>query len=83
VNVDLKDGPVVVTLSRRNLTQLLQALDTLEPYGSEPYLVRWCQRYANSTDAVFLHVIAQEDEAHYGDRTPGSGLDHVLGADGG
>ena len=80
MNVSLNDGPVVVTLSRRNVEQLLAALDGFREdpeSGLEPYLVRWCST-GNDRDGILLQVIAQEDAVHYGDREPGPGLEHLL-----
>jgi hypothetical protein len=78
MDVDLSDGPVRVTLSRRNLTQLLAGLD--RPLQEDPFLVRWCKvaEYEHGRDGIMLQVIAQEDADHYGDRLSGPGLDPLL-----
>jgi hypothetical protein len=60
VTLDKHHSVVRVTLSRRNLQTLLLKLD--EP--SERTLIRNC-------DGVMLYVMGENDEAHYGDRTPG------------
>jgi hypothetical protein len=61
---------VTVHLSRRNLEQLVEMLNRFPE--SEPFLVRMMDNGTN------LMVYAQEDVAHYGDRTPGAGFDDWL-----
>lgn len=72
MNVKLDDGPVDVTLSRRNLLELLAELDSLRDEdgdmrpGDPATLARVCG------EGLFLRVTAEEDDVHYGDRTPGT-----------
>lgn len=82
MNVKLDDGPVQVTLSRRNLLELLAELDELRaggalmPPNSRALLSRRIPLGRldedGSIDGIFLTVEAQEDDVHYGDRTPGT-----------
>ena len=67
MDVRLDDGPVFVTLSRRNILELLAELESDYPTA---VLSRWCTQ--PSGDSVFLVVEAQENDAHYGDRKPGT-----------
>ena len=74
MNVKLDDGPVAVTLSRRNLLELLAELDELRaggalmPPGTRAILSRQCVE----SSGVFLTVEAEEDDVHYGERRPGT-----------
>jgi len=63
-----------VTLSKRNLEQLLAALELFEERGGThaPYLVRNC----SSTEA--LTVVAQTNDEHYERREPGPGFDGIV-----
>jgi hypothetical protein len=61
------DARVYVTLSKRNLEQLLAGI------SSQAGLVRTCE------DGTTLHVLGEEDEAHYQGRQPGPGLEGMLG----
>lgn len=72
MNVDLSDGPVYVTLSRRNLLELLAELDDVRDHGARyvPTLIRRVPLGAE--DGIYLVVEAQEDDVHYGDRVPGT-----------
>lgn len=76
MNVKLDDGPVQVTLSRRNLLELLAELDELRaggalmPPNGRAILSRRIP--LDEFDGIFLTVEAQEDDVHYGDRTPGT-----------
>jgi hypothetical protein len=54
-------GGVRLTLSRRNLLTLLAKLD--EPMSARTLYKR--------EDAGWVEVRAEENDAHYGDRTPG------------
>lgn len=68
MNVERGEGIVSVTLSRRNLTQILEALDR----GFTTGIRRRCE------DGTALYVRAEEDAVHYGERQPGPGLDRIL-----
>lgn len=69
MNIERNDSrAVVVTLSRRNLEHLLQALDM---HVGAPNLHRLTQ------GDIKLVVRAKENSEHYGDRTPGPGFDSV------
>lgn len=76
MNVKLDDGPVAVTLSRRNLLELLTELDSIRAndgrmgQGSRAILSRRVP--LDEVDGIFLTVEAQEDDVHYGERKPGS-----------
>ena len=60
---------VRVTLSRRNLEQLLAVLDS--PMA-EPFLVRQCE------DGTVLYVEPQENDVHYERREPGQGFEGII-----
>ena len=66
MNVTVKDGElyrtVEVRLSRRNLKTLLLKLD-------EPSSVNTLIRHVEG--GLFLIVIGEDDDTHYGDREPG------------
>jgi hypothetical protein len=69
VNITTADGHVYVSLSRRNATQLIEALDKGYAHG----IVRRCE------DGTSLHVVLEEDADHYRDgRVAGPGLDRIL-----
>ena len=76
MNVKLDDGPVEVTLSRRNLLELLAELDAVAglvlgtPPGGRAILSRRVP--LDEVEGIFLTVEAQEDDVHYGDRQPGT-----------
>ena len=54
-------GTIIVILSRRNLQTLLLKLDVED---SMKTLTR-------ATEGGYLMVVAEENDIHYGDRTPG------------
>lgn len=58
---------VYIVLSRRNITQLLSALDK----GYAEGIVRRCE------DGTSLHVRVEENEDHYTGREAGPGLGEV------
>jgi hypothetical protein len=70
MNVIHSTGHVWVTLSRRNLQQLLDALD--KGYAPTIGIVRQCE------DGTVLHVAGETDETHYAAREAGPGLDRLL-----
>ena len=57
-------GTVVVSLSRRNLVDLLASLEA-SPEGA---------RLVRMTGETLLFVLAEEDEKHYKGRTAGPGI---------
>jgi hypothetical protein len=75
MNVTLKDQ-VLVTLSLRNLKDLLKQVEL----GSEfvdgklrlAQLIRSCAGPEDG-ESVFLRVVVESDDYHYGDRAPGPG----------
>lgn len=74
MDVKLDDGPVYVTLSRRNLVELLAELDAVRDHANWGGKVAVLSRRIplGDGDTLMLHVEAQEDDAHYGDRIPGT-----------
>jgi len=71
VNVKVQGPYIEVTLSRRNLIALLGKLD--RPGEAIRTLTRMA---GDEGERYVLTVIAEEDEQHYGERTPG-----YMGAD--
>jgi hypothetical protein len=74
MNVEM-DGAVRVTLSERNLRDLMQqASDGTNPFvdnvNVKAQLIRRC---ATPNGDVVLLVQVEDDAMHYGDRTPGPG----------
>jgi len=72
MNVSKRNGgnsELFVTLSRRNVTQLLEALDRGYAEGT---IHRRCE------DGTILHVRVEEDADHYKNREPGPGLAPVV-----
>lgn len=84
------DGEVKVSLSERNLRDLLSQVESggaSNPYlrheatGRVAQLVRACAQpqseedVANGdpADRIFLRVVVETDDYHYGDRRPGPG----------
>lgn len=68
--VQTTTGLIAVSLSRQNLEGLLQQLDE---GATEAQIIRLTERGR-------LVVVAQEDDVHYGDRTPGrSGPSYDVG----
>lgn len=63
------DGGIVVALSRRNLEHLLGGLDL---HDGQPSVLN------RMTSKGVLRVVAEENEAHYGDREPGPGMEPFL-----
>jgi len=65
---------VSVTLSERNLSQLLAALEAFEQGvpGFSPTLSRRCE------DGTFLTVVAEPNDEHYERREPGPGFDGIV-----
>mgnify|MGYP001581853027 FL=1 len=61
VKLDL-DGAVRVRLSKRNVVDLLTQVDRLN-----------VGELHQTCDGVYLQVIVEPDEEHYGDRRPGPG----------
>lgn len=74
MNIEL-DDVVKVTLSRRNLIDLVnQAQNGTNPFVKAPVSAQLIRRCAvEQGGSVVLLVQVEEDEAHYGDRTPGPG----------
>ena len=75
MNVGLDDGAVYVTLSRRNLLELIAELDDIKAGDGDYHAVlsRSCNIAEYGADElIFLRIEAQEDDVHYGDRTPGT-----------
>lgn len=72
MNVSVNGNVVHVTLSERNLTQLLaqRQLPFENSLGADPALHRLCE------DGTFLIVSAQTDSEHYERREPGPGFSH-------
>jgi len=71
------DGEIRVTLSERNLKDLLK--QTVE--GDNPFLVadpataqlvRSCEQPDGTF--LFLRVVVEPDDVHYGERVPGPGV---------
>jgi hypothetical protein len=71
MDVKFDNAATRVTLSRRNLEQLLKALTQLGPEVA--YLYRM-------TDNGMLYVFAEENDVHYGVREAGPGFDGFLDA---
>jgi hypothetical protein len=67
MNITIHDSIVNVTLSRRNLLDLLVAL-TLDEPGKTPRLVR------TTPTGLTLYVTAEADQEHYNGRTAGPGI---------
>lgn len=65
MDISRNNHMIAVTLSRRNLEQLIKALNEK---GSDCGLVRVCE----NGDTVY--VFAQEDKDHYKGREPGPGI---------
>lgn len=64
-----RDGNrIYVRLSKRNATQLIQACEQ----GFAAGIHRLCE------NGDVLHVVVEDDAAHYGARQIGPGLDRVL-----
>lgn len=72
----LTETDLTVTLSRKNLEQLLAALDLFEEsdafYALLPFLMRTCE------NGVRLTVLAQSDAEHYERREAGPGFDGIV-----
>ncbi len=62
---------ITISLSRRNLTHLIAALDYMGG-THEPTLHRLTE------GNVHLLIVAQEDEDHYGDRKRGQGFEFLM-----
>lgn len=75
MNIISLDGGVHVTLSERNLRELLSAVALLrDPEGHQPMLYRM-------TECGMLWVTAETDEQHYEARRAGPGLAPFLPSD--
>jgi hypothetical protein len=69
MDIAYAEGAARVTLSRRNLEHLLNALDAFG-VAETPFLRRM-------TDNGLLYIFAEEDQEHYGEREPGPGFDFL------
>ena len=72
VGVAPYDGGVHVTLSRRNLVELLAELDNIAHRKEVDGLPLYEPSLHRMTANGYLVVEAQEDDEHYQDRTPGT-----------
>jgi hypothetical protein len=70
VNINLGQGTANVTLSERNLRDLLRAYER-NPHTAS--LHRLCE------DGTFLYVTVQADDVHYNGRVAGPGIDANVG----